>query len=346
MTSRANSRVALMGAGMIAMAHAAATRFLGLDLVAVASRTPERAQQLAGTFGTTAVTYDDLPAGADVVVVATPPQCHADDAIRLLDAGVAVLIEKPLCRTLEEADDLVAAAARHHGRLLYAENLAYAPIIQRMVSLANLVGTPTHLEVRTLQGLPDWGAFTTDEWGGGALFDLGVHPLAIAMMLANVAGEGRVVAVSATLRGGEGHGSDEHADVTLHFRSGFTAHVVSSWQFGPDQVWDAQLAGDRGVVRAELAPSLRLEMNGDEVALPATTASVPLLEQYGYVAQLRALVDDADAQREPLMSAAFGREVLQVVMAGYQSAGLGGEPVPLPFEGRRDRTPLQLWRGA
>ena len=46
------------------------------------------------------------------------------------------------------------------------------------------------------------------------------------------------------------------------------------------------------------------------------------------------------------MSAAFGREVLQVVMAGYTSAGLAGEPVPLPFTGPRDRTPLQLWRGA
>lgn len=340
------SRVALQGAGMIAMAHAAATRFLGHELIAVASRTPPRAQQLVDLFGGAVVTYDDLPAGADIVVVATPPQCHADDAIRMLDAGAAVLLEKPLCTTLEQADDLVDAAARHHGRLLYAENLAYAPIIQRMVSLAAQVGTPTHLEVRTLQGLPDWGAFTTDEWGGGALFDLGVHPLAIAMMLANVAGEGRAVAVSAELRGGAGHGSDEHADVTLHFRSGFTAHVVSSWQFGPDQVWDAQIAGDQGVVRAELAPLVRLELNGDEVALPPTTASVPVLEQYGYVAQLRALVDDAGASREPLMSATFGREVLQVVMAGYQSAGLGAVPVSLPFEGRRDRTPLQQWRDA
>jgi predicted dehydrogenase len=331
---------------MIAMAHAAATRFLGHDLTLVTSRTPERAEKIVQTLGGTVATYADLPGDSDVVVVATPPQCHADDAIRLLDAGVAVLLEKPLCTTLEQADALVAAAARNGGRLLYAENLAYAPVVQRMVTLAPKVGRATHLEVRTLQGLPDWGAFTTDEWGGGALFDLGVHPLAIAMMLANVAGEGRVTGVSATLLGGEGHGSDEHADVTLHFRSGFTARVVSSWKAGPEPVWDAQLAGEQGVVRAELMPTVRLEFNGDEVALPATTAPVPILEQAGYVAQLRALVDDVAAGREPTMSAAFGREVLQVVMAGYASAGQGGQQVSLPFEGPRDRTPLQLWRGA
>jgi predicted dehydrogenase len=195
-------------------------------------------------------------------------------------------------------------------------------------------------------GRPTWGAFTTDEWGGGALFDLGVHPLAVAMLLANAAGEGRVTAVHAGLRGGPGHGSDEHADVTLHFRSGFTASVVSSWQFGPEPQWDAQLAGEQGVVRAELLPEPSLEFNGDAVALPATSAPMAVLEQLGYAAQLRALVDDVAQGREPLMSATFGREVLQVVLAAYTSAGLGGEQVPLPFTGPRDRTPLQLWRGA
>ena len=339
-------KVALHGAGMIAVAHAAATQFLGHELTSVASRSDQTAQRVAKQFGARAVAYTDLPGDADVVVVATPPQCHADDAVRLLDAGAAVLLEKPLCRTLDEADRIVDAAARHRGRLLYGENLAYAPVVQKMVSNAALVGAPTHLEVRSLQGLPGWGAFTTDEWGGGALFDLGVHPLSVAMMLANAAGLGRATGVSASLRGGEGHGSDEHADVTLHFESGFTARVVSSWQAGPEPMWDAQLAGDRGVLRAELLPLPRLEYNGDEVALPRATAAMPLLEQLGYAAQLRALVDDVSAEREPMMSAAFGREVLQVVLAGYESAGLGGELVPLPFTGPRDRTPLQLWRGA
>lgn len=340
------SRIALRGAGMISMAHAAATQVLGHELTGVASRTAERAADVAARFGTRALSYDDLPAGADVVVVATPPQCHCDDALALLDAGVTVVLEKPLCRTLDEADRLVAAAAAHGGRLLYAENLAYAPVIQRMVSAVAQVGTPTHLEVRSLQGLPDWGAFTSDEWGGGALFDLGVHPLAVAMLLANAAGLGRVTGVSCALRGGEGHGSDEHADVTLHFASGFTASVVSSWQHGPGQQWDAQLAGDRGVLRAELFPSVSLELNGDPVALPPTTAPMPLLDQLGYVAQLRAAVDDTAAGREPVMSARFGREVLQVVLAAYTSAGRDGAVEPLPFRGPTDRTPLELWRGA
>ena len=330
------------------MAHAAATRQLGFELTEVASRTPERSAKLAATFGATAVTYADLPGSADIVVVATPPQCHTADAIRLLDAGAAVLLEKPLCRTLDEADQLVAAAARHGGRMLYAENLAYAPIVQRMIALAPSVGAVTHLEVRTLQGLPTWGGFTTDEWGGGALFDLGVHPLSLALLVANAAGEGSPVGVSAQLRGSEtpvgSHDSDEHADVWLRYRSGLVAHVESSWQAGPEPLWDVQVAGETGVVRAELLPAQLLELNGDEVALPAAIGQIPMLEQLGYTQQLRAFADDLVAGREPVMSATFGRHVLQVVLAAYQSAGTRGDEVALPFTGPRDLTPLQLWR--
>ena len=96
-------RVALCGAGWISAAHAAAARCNGDELIAVASRTSARAAEQATQFRTKAVTYAELPAGADIVVVATPPQCHATDTIRMLAAGAAVLVEKPLCRTLDEA---------------------------------------------------------------------------------------------------------------------------------------------------------------------------------------------------------------------------------------------------
>lgn len=338
-------RVALHGAGMIAGAHAAAAAHLRFPVESVASRSAAKAQRLADAFGARVVAYDDLPGTADIVVVATPPHRHADDAIRMLDAGAAVLLEKPLCRTLDEADRLVDAAARHGGRLLYGENLAYSPAVLQMVSLARRVGAPTHLEVRSLQSLPTWGAFTTREWGGGALFDLGVHPLAVAMLLGAACGQGRVVGVEASLRGSDEHDSDEHAEVTLRFATGFSGRVVASWQSAPEPQWDAQLAGELGVVRAELLPQQRVEFNGDEVMLPQARTSPPVLESLGYVPQLRALANDSAAGIEPVMSAAFGREVLDVVMSSYASAGAGGASVAVPFTGRRDRTPLELWRG-
>ena len=334
-------RIALCGAGMIAGAHAVAASELGLPVVAVASRTRDRAAALAERVGASVVPYEALPGDADIVVVATPPGQHTADALRLLAAGAAVLLEKPLCRTLGEADRLVEAAAVHAERLLYAENLAYAPVVAEMLARLPALGEVTTLEVRSLQGLPSWGAFTTDEWGGGALFDLGVHPLGVALLLARPAVP---VSVRASLRGGEGHGSDEHAEVEIRFSSGLHGRVVSSWQAGPEPLWDAQVASATGVLRAELLPVPSLEHDGDPVGLPPVRATVAAIEQYGYVAQLRALVDDIAAGRRPFMDAAFGRAVLDVVMGAYASAARHGGWVELPYTGSRSLTPLEVWR--
>lgn len=353
MSEMARPTIALCGAGMIAAVHAACADELGLRVVAVASRTRERAAQLAEPFRAAVVDYVDLVgsvdyvdlAGAvDVVVVATPPERHAADSLALLAAGTTVLVEKPLCRTLAEADALVEAAARHDGRLLYGENLAYAPLVQQVVQMVPALGELTHVEIRALQGLPTWGAFTTDEWGGGALFDLGVHPLAVGLLVANAAGHGRPRAVSARLRGGVGHASDEHAEVCLHYANGPAVQVVASWQWDADPLWDMQVAGARGVVRAELLPAPELEHNGEQLPVRRAQARVATLGDLGYIDQLRDLVAVWRTAAKPLMTAAFGREVLQVAIAAYASAGRDGVQVALPYKGPRDLTALQTWR--
>ena len=345
MTVDRTVRIGLWGAGMISGAHGAAAAFLQMPIVGVASRSAERAAEQAGRLSTTALAYDDLPGGAEVVVVSTPPQLHAADTLRLLAAGAAVIVEKPLCTTLADADELVAAAAQHDQRVLYAENLAYAPVVARLLSMTASLGPLTHMEIRTLQSLPTWGDFTSDAWGGGALFDLGVHPLALAVLAGGASGAGPVVSVSAALTGGEGHNSDEHAEVLLTFRSGLVGRVVSSWRAGPAQVWDVQLSSATGVLRADFWPTPTLEHNGDRVPIPASGLPLPFIEDLGYFGQLQAFADDIATGRTPFMDVAFGRLILDIVCAGYASAGNGGTPEVVPFTGPRDRTPLQLWHG-
>lgn len=337
------TRIALCGAGMIAGAHAAVAAMLGLPVTAVASRTQRRAQALAQRIGAQVVEYDALPAGADVVVVQTPPAQHHADALRSLRAGAAVIVEKPLCRTLVEADELVQEAGASGDRLLYAENLAYAPVVIEFLKRVRALGPLTHLEVRAINPLPTWGDFTSDGWGGGALFDLGVHPLAVAVLAASPAVPRLVQAQLDGSPTGR-HGSDEQANVVIEFSNGLRAHVVSSWRGGDTPHWDAQAASNLGVVRAELLPEPSLEVNGEPVRLPPPTSKVPALENYGYRGEWAAFLADLDARRAPYMDAAFGRMMLDIVCSAYASARTG-KPEPSPFAGPRDRTPLQLWRG-
>lgn len=338
-------KLALWGAGMIAGAHAAAATQLGIPITAVASRTTERSAKMADRLATVAATYDDLPGEADIVAVSTPPQLHAADTLRVLDAGAAVLVEKPLCTTLADADALVAAAAARGDRVLYAENLAYAPVVETLLHEAAAMGPMEHMEIRTMQSLPTWGDFTSDAWGGGALFDLGVHPLAIAVLAAGANGAGPVTSVRAELRGGDGHNSDEHAEVWLTFRNGLVGHVVSSWQHPEGQVWDVQLSSPTVVLRADFWPRPSLERNGDPVAIAVDDGPAPFITELGYSGQLAAFVDDIANRRAPFMDVEFGRLILDIVCACYQSAGRG-EPEAVPFHGDRDKTPLQLWHAA
>jgi predicted dehydrogenase len=330
---------------MISGAHGVAAHLLQMPIMGVASRSAERASERADQLHAPAITYAQLPAGADIVVVSTPPQMHAADTLRLLEAGSAVVVEKPLCTTLADADRLVDAAAAHRQRVLYAENLAYAPAVSAMLRLVPKLGAINHLQIRTLQALPTWGDFTSDAWGGGALFDLGVHPLAIAVLSAAAAGAGVVTSVSCQLRGGTGHNTDEHAEVALTYRSGLVGHVVSSWAHGPHQVWDAQLSSDTGVLRLDFWPRPTLEHNGDPVHVAPSTNPLPFIDELGYYGQLKSFDADLTDGATPFMDVAFGRLILDIVCAAYQSARYGGAAEPVPFRGDRTKTPLQLWHG-
>jgi len=334
--------LAFAGAGWIAAVHGYAVDHVpGLSITKVASRDPSRAAEAAARVGAEAIGYDDLPAGADGVVVCTPPALHAGQALAATARGAGVLIEKPLCTTLADADGLVAAAEAG-ACIAYAENLVFAPAVRLAVAHAAQLHGVDLLEVRALQPRPTWGAFLTEAWGGGVLFDLGVHPLAVALALAAPA---RPVEVRATLAGADDHPVDEHAEVQLRFDTDLHARVIASWREA-SPTWDAQVSSPDGVVRLELLPGVRLERNGTSVRLPGPPEGVPAqLEELGYLPQIESFALDLARGRAPEVGAAFGRAVLDVTCAAYASAGAGGAWLPLPFEGSRDRTPLQLWRG-
>jgi myo-inositol 2-dehydrogenase / D-chiro-inositol 1-dehydrogenase len=330
--------VSFAGAGWVTPLHAMAAKALGFPITAFASRTPEQAEGKAREFGGRVVSYFEIPAGADVVVVATPPGRHVADALHALGGGAAVLIEKPLTTTLADADTLVAAD--NAGRIAYAENLAHSPVVQAMLNRLGSLGPLDFIEIRTIGPRPSYGNFLTLEWGGGALFDLGAHPIALALLFA---GSANVTSVVATLAGGHDHETDEYANVTLSFHTGLRAKIEVSWR-AELPLWDAQLSGPSGVLRAEFLPDVSLEHNGESVALPRSRYAPTQLEELGYLGQLRTFAKDIDAQQQPVLDAAFGRLVLEVICAAYSSAGNDGTPVALPFTGRRDRTPLQLWK--
>lgn len=334
--------LAFAGAGWVTAVHGLAADALDhVHVVHVASRRVFSATRRAEQTGAVVCRYEDLPGDADVVLVATPPPLHRREAERAVAGGAAALVETPLAATLADADAIVALAGR--GPVAYGENLAYSPVVAEAVAACRRMGRLSHLEVRMAQGRPDWAAHRlVPEWGGGALFDLGVHALALALLAAAPA---RVVAVEATVWGGPGIEIDEEAEVTLVFDTGLRAQVRASWR-SVAPTWDAQAASATGAVRLELVPEPSVELNGIGLHLPEPPPAVSAaqLHHLGYLGQLASVAADVDAGRPPRMTAVFGRLVLEVICAAYTAARTG-ESEPLPYAGPRDRTPHELWVG-
>jgi myo-inositol 2-dehydrogenase / D-chiro-inositol 1-dehydrogenase len=335
--------LAFAGAGWITAIHGLAVDAVpDLTVVHVASRRGLSAGRRAEQTEAVACRYEDLPGGADAVLVATPPAQHRQEAERAVEGGAFALVETPLAATLADADAIVALATR--GRVAYAENLVHSPAAAEAVSACRRIGTLTHLEVRFAQGRPDWSEHRHDpSWGGGALFDLGVHAVAVALLMAAPA---HVVAVEkAELDAGRGLEVDDDAAVTLAFDTGLRAEVRATWRAAAP-TWDAQAASATGAVRLELVPDPSVELNGAPLRVPPApgTAVSPQLHHLGYIGQLEALAADVESGRPPRSSAALGRLVLEVVCAAYEAARTG-DRTPLPYAGPRDLTPHEIWQG-
>lgn len=327
--------LALAGAGAASVVHALAASAVGAPIVAVASRTGVSADERAMQVGARVVTPDALPAGADAVIVCTPPDRHAHDTTAGLDAGRVVLVETPLATTLVDAD----ALADRGGRVLYGEYLAHSPVVGALRTMTGSIGPVGFVEIRLLSPRPGWGTYLDPAGGGGVLFHLGTHALALALLV--LPGD-RPVALRASVDASAGLDVDDRAEVLMRFASGAVVRIEVDWR-SPSSIWDVQVSSDTDVVRADLLPAADLEHNGDPVALPTRHHDVdPHVEDLGHVAQLKELARIVDGG-VPGIDISFGRDVLELVYAAYRAAATGGDE-PLPYRGRRDVTPITLWR--
>jgi predicted dehydrogenase/nucleoside-diphosphate-sugar epimerase len=128
-------KTAIVGCGHIASAHIPyILKIEGVQLVAMCDRNEIRGRDLAQQNGTPHYTdFAKMLADAqpDVVHILTPPQTHAALTIQALHAGCHVLVEKPLCLTLDEADAIHAAAQSSGRRISVDHTHLWSPLVQK-----------------------------------------------------------------------------------------------------------------------------------------------------------------------------------------------------------------------
>jgi len=303
------------------------------NLAAVASRSTDQARQYAReweiplAFGG----YQEmLDSGeVDVVYISLPNHLHAEWTVRALNAGVAVLCEKPFALSLAEVDAMIAAS-RSSGKPL-AEAFMYRHHPQTKM-VGDLIRRGDLGEISHV-----WGTFSfllnrpgdvrlNPEWGGGCLWDVGIYPLSLAQF---VFGGAPLSVYGAQWIGPSG--VDETFAGQMHYRGGGFAQISSS--FRTEFHSDFQITGTLGSIYLN-RPFTSLKENRRLMFYPnkgdPREIRIPDQELYfGEVEDMNlALLENAPTY----LTLEESRQHVQTALALYESAR-SGQPVALSAGG-------------
>ena len=179
-------RAGIIGAGYAAAAHArgySAIEASGVRLAVVADRHLERAEKLANRYGARAVGSMEamLKAGVDLISVCTPTDSHAAIAIEAMTAGKHVLCEKPIARTLDQAQRMMQVSQERGVKLMIAHVSRFEPDhlkARELLDRGDLGRLCMGFQSITAP-FPDWNPYwyQNAEKSGGPLLDLAIHSI-------------------------------------------------------------------------------------------------------------------------------------------------------------------------
>lgn len=169
-------RVAVIGVGHLGKHHARIySEMTGVELAGVVDILPQRAEEIAKSFGTSHFTdYPEIFSRVDAVSLAVPTTQHARIGVELLERGIDVLVEKPIAASLEDAA-LLAGAAEKSGRILQVGHVErFNPVVMAAREVAT---QPQFFEIHRL------AAFSPRSLDVDVVLDLMIHDLDIVLSL-------------------------------------------------------------------------------------------------------------------------------------------------------------------
>jgi predicted dehydrogenase len=273
----------VIGVGHLGQHHARILADLpDVELVGVVDADLEQARTIAARLNTKPFdNFEPLIGEVDAVSVVTPTIHHHRVAAEFLGAGIPALVEKPVCRTVAEADDLIALAAKAGVPFQVGHIERFNPAFEELVKRPIC---PKFVEAER------HGPFTGRSIDIGAVLDLMIHDLDLLLSL--VGGPVKTVsAVGAAVFGGH----EDMVNARLEFENGCIAHVTAS--------------------RITRHPKRRLRVWAPEgyAGIDFVTRKLTLVQQGEEIRKLGALVEHLDpAAKARLKDEVFGR-YLQVL---------------------------------
>jgi predicted dehydrogenase len=295
----------VIGVGHLGRHHARILSSVdGATLDAVVDVNESRARDIAAGAGARAFTSArELLGQVDLVSIATPTDTHAEIATLFLDRGIPVLVEKPLARSVAEADAIVAAAARSGAALAVGHTERFNPAV---AAARPAVDNPRFIEVHRL------GTFPERSLDIDVVFDLMIHDLDLVLSIVRAEAES-IEAVGVPVL------TDrvDIANARLRFASGCVANITAS-RISRDRTRkirffqrDAYISIDTGAKEAEIYRLVR--MPGRRPVIEGGKIPVPDGEPLRL--ELQDFVDAVRFGRAPLVGGGDGRRAVALAAA-------------------------------
>lgn len=267
----------------------------------------------------------------DVVSLTLPNIFHRELTVIAASKGINVVCEKPLAINLEDATEMVDIAKKSGIKLLYAEQIIFAPRYQKVKQLidSGSFGEIVHISHRERHGGPHAKWFRDPKMsGGGVTMDMAIHGIGLISYLLKPAKIkhvfARIIKVDKTSE------VDDHSLLTLEFDNGILATVDASW-VSPGGVDDVlEVLGRQGYVRADLARGQTIDLftlvGSDQLAEKVETEKgwlkIPHEEarSWGWYSEIEHFAQVLLDGVTPLVTGEDGLRALQVAMAAYESA--------------------------
>jgi len=362
-------RIGIAGPGKVAHLHAKAIGEIGNAVLSgVSSRSLSRAISFASLYG--ASPYDDVgemvrEENLDLVIICTPHPNHLDPALKALEAGAHLLVEKPLASTLRDCDDMIAAAAKAGLKLgVVSQRRWYPPTLRVKRAIdEGKIGKPVLGTVQML-GWRDEAYYRSDPWrgswnmeGGGVMVNQAPHQLDLLSWLMGPAEE--LFGIWENLN----HPYIEVEDTALaiiRFRSGALGNIILSNCQKPGIYGKIHVHGENGAtvgVQTEggsmfiagMTPIAEPPVNdlwtvsGEEKMLEGfIREDQELFDRIDPMVhfirlQIEEFLDALETGRDPLVTGEDGRKTVELFTAVYRSAR-DRVPVKFPLEPETSRS--------
>jgi len=303
------TRVAVVGVGEFGRNHVRVWREIeGAELAGIVDTDRARAEKIAAEFGVRVLPgADSLRAeGVEAVSLAVPTREHARMGCALLEAGLDVLVEKPMAASLAEADRLIASAERA-GRILQVGHVErFNPAVE---AARAIVSRPMFFEVHRL------GVFTPRSLDVDVVYDLMIHDLDIVLSLVGApVADLKAVGIPVVT------GKVDIAQARVEFSTGTVANLTAS-RISTERVRKMRFFQELEYISLDFTrqDALRIRVKPGTLPPEIAFAKLPSTPVEPLRAELRAFLDCVRARKTPLVDGAAGRAALELadrVMAG------------------------------